>query len=133
MITIAHKLSVAGAAALLAIGLAGCSMGGELIPDALKPNADSSTETQDSGSSEQGNDGRAFDSTDDAVIIAVTAALKADDVKWEGKTLKAYFNEGSVDDPTATIGCLAMQTLIADDEVSFVVYPDGEFDCSTMH
>lgn len=121
--TTAKKSYVAAAALMMVLGLVGCSTGGDTTPVAAP----------DGSSSDEGNDGREFDSTDDAVVTAIKAALKADDVKWEGKTLKAYFNEGSVEDTAATIGCLAMQTLIAEDEVGFVVYSDGEFDCSTQH
>jgi hypothetical protein len=127
--TTVKKSYVAAAALMMILGLAGCSTGGDATPVAA-PDGNSG---DDATGTEEGNDGREFDSTDDAVVTAVKAALEADDVKWEGKALKAYFNEGSVSDTSATIGCLAMQSLIAEDEVGFVVYPDGDFDCSTKH
>ena|SRR5690554_3141920 len=124
----ARKSYLAAAALMMVLGLAGCSTGADTTPVAAPDGSSSDGAT----GADEGNDGRAFDSTDDAVITAVKAALKPDDVKWEGKTLKAYFNEGSVDDPTASIGCLAMQSVIAEDEVGFMVYSDGELDCSTL-
>src|SRR5690606_5727668 len=115
--------AAAAFAVLLAAGLAGCSAADTGV---VEPPANSSTDGSAPDSSE-GNDGRAFDSTDDAVITAILAALgKADGAEWQGTNLRINFPEGSVSDPTARIGCLAAQTLIADDETAFMVYPDGE-------
>lgn len=132
MIRVARKLSVAAATALLVVGISGCSMGGDVIPDALKPNPGAgSTGTQGSEPTDDGKDGRAFDSTDDAVLAAVAAAMNPDDIAWDGKTLIVSFSEGSVSDPTAGIGCLAINTIIAADETGIVRFPDGDFDCET--
>lgn len=129
MIRTVKKLNVVGAALILLVGLAGCAVAGN-APKSLDAPDGASTGETGSGS---GNDGRAFNSTDDAVITAISAALEPDDVAWEGKSLKVRFNDGSVDDPTASIGCLAIVSIIADDEKGFIVYPDGEFDCSTKY
>lgn len=129
MIRTVKKLHVVSAAIMLSVALAGCTASGNAPQDPGTSGGASTGET-DSG---PGNDGRAFNSTDDAVITAISAALKPDDVTWEGKSLKVRFNDGSVEDPTAGIGCLAIVSIIADDEKGFIVYPDGEFDCSTRY
>lgn len=78
----------------------------------------------------EGDDGRAFDSTDDAVVEALTTATEADDVSWDGSTVVLTFDEGSVEDPTAWTTCSAAEVLIAEDESVRIVYPDGELDCT---
>jgi len=123
----AKKSYLAAAALMMALGLVGCSAGGESTP----PAAPDSSASDEATGTEDGNDGRAFDSTDDAVITAISAALDPDDITWEGKTLMVSFNSGSVGDPTAGTGCLAITTLVADDEKGIISYPDGEIDCST--
>lgn len=130
----ATKLCVASAIALFAFGLTGCNaVDSSTAPaDDTTPEVGAPADVSDENSGE-GDDDRAFDSTDDATIKAIDAALSPDDIKWEGKSLKAYFNEGSVEDPMASVGCLALQTLIADDETGFKVYSDGEIDCSDIY
>lgn len=134
MSKIAAKLAALSVIALLSVGLAACSAGP--IGGPASPNVsdnDSKSETNGNDGNDEANDGRAFDSSDDAVITAILAALsKADRAEWQGSNLMIYFTEGSVDDVAASIGCLAAQTIIADEETSFMVYPDGTFDCSTM-
>jgi hypothetical protein len=125
----ARRFIVVSAVAALWLGLAGCSAQPGLGSDA----PDASTDGSSTSEGAEDDNGRAFDSTDDAVITAVMAALKPDRAEWHGSSLKAYFTEGSVNDPTASIGCLALQTIIAEDETGFMVYPDGEFDCSTKY
>jgi len=124
----ARKSYLAAAAALMMVlGLVGCSTGGEATPGSAPDSGSSDGAT----GTDEGNDGRAFDSTDDAVITAISAALDPDSIKWDGKTLMVSFSSGSVGDPTAGTGCLAITTLVADDEKGIISYPDGEIDCST--
>lgn len=80
--------------------------------------------------SDAGDDGRAFDSTDDAVIIAVEKALSGQNAqaRWEGSTLVVEL-DGSIDDVTAGLHCLTPNSLIAADETAVFAYPDGDFDC----
>lgn len=129
MSNLVTKLTGVVAAGVLALGLAGGSVG---PVDTTGPTAPG--DGQNGSSGDEGNDGRAFDSTDDAVITALLAAIPgAESAEWQGKSIRIFFSEGSVNDVTAGIGCLAAQTLIAEDETSFMVYPDGEIDCSTRH
>lgn len=128
MLKFATKVVSTVSISLLALGLAGCSAG----PMAETPTAPDSVTSDDGATSENGNDGRAFDASDDTVIRALLAAIpKAERAEWQGKNIYIHFSEGSVQDLTAGIGCLAAETVIADDELAFMVYPDGELDCST--
>lgn len=130
MSTLTAKLAAALVIVLVPLGLAGC---GE-EPSAPGGETTNGSSSSNDGDSTDGNDGRAFDSSDDAVIAAILAALRdADRAEWQGKSLMIHFPEGSVESPTAGIGCLAAQTLIADDETAYMVYPDGTLDCSTRH
>lgn len=131
MSNLVAKLTGVVAAGVLALGLVGCSA--QPPVETSTPTAPAS-EGQNGSSGDEGNDGRAFDSTDDAIITALLAAIPgAESAEWQGKSIRIFFSEGSVNDVTAGIGCLAAQTLIAEDETSFMVYPDGEIDCSTRH
>ena len=111
---------------VLALALTGCS-GDENTTDApTSGTSDSTSETLESSGDD--DTGRVFDSTDDAVIQAVEAALDPQKVEWDDKTLRVYV-DGSADDPTAGLNCITLNTLIADDEQGVFVYSDGEFDC----
>ena len=130
MSNLVSKLTGVVAAGVLALGLVGCSAGPVETTAPTAPVSDG----ENGSNGDEGNDGRAFDSTDDAVITALLAAISgAESAEWQGKNIRIYFSEGSVNDVTAGIGCLAAQTLIAEDETSFMIYPDGEIDCSTRH
>lgn len=130
----AAKLATVSLIATLSFGLAGCSA--EPMGDSASPNTSENGSTSDgNGGSDSGelNDDRAFAASDDTVITAILSALrKANRAEWQGKSLMIYFEEGSVEDVAASIGCLAAQTIIAEDETAFMVYVDGTFDCSTM-
>ena len=108
--------------AVLALSLTGCS--GDDTSDASPSTVSDAEAAEASG----GNPDRAFGSTDDAVIEAVSKALDPQKAEWDGKTLRVYV-EGSIDDPTAGLNCITLNTLIADDEQGVFVYADGEFDC----
>lgn len=124
------KLAAGGAAALLALGLAGCSAGD--TPETVAPTANETSDGAGGDNGSEGNDDRAFGATDDAVVMALLAAINgAERAEWQGTTIYIHFPEGSVNDPTAGIGCLAAETVIAEDENAIMVYPDGEFDCAT--
>src|SRR5690606_21907882 len=90
------KLVGVASAAVLAFGLAGCSAA-PLVDAPVAPNT-SDNQPNDSSDSNggDGDNGRAFNSTDDAVITALLAGLsKADRAEWHGKSIKIYFPEGS--------------------------------------
>lgn len=129
------RLAAGGAAALLALGLAGCSVGD--TPEAVAPTANETSDgsgsvNDGSDNGSEGNDDRAFGASDDAVVMALLAAINgAERAEWQGATIYIHFPEGSVSDPTAGIGCLGAETVIAEDENAVMVYPDGELDCST--
>lgn len=93
----------------------------------------SSTDDSDAGSGDGSNDdsgeGRAFDSTDDAVITAATSATGAERGEWDGSTVRIVFGAGSAENPVAWTNCLAIESLIADDEAAVLVFPDGELRC----
>lgn len=86
----------------------------------------------DTGADEvaDGVDGRAFDSTDDAVIEAIETAMESQGAKaeWDGKVLRVSL-DGSVEDLTAGLYCSTPEALIADDESAVFVYADGELHC----
>lgn len=86
--------------------------------------------TETAASDDDGNEGRAFDSTDDAVITAIEAALSGQNAtaRWEGSTIVIEV-DGSIDDPTAGLHCSAAHAVIADDEKAVMAYADGDFDC----
>lgn len=115
MISALQKLSLFAAAIVVSIGLAGCSAPEEPI---------------EMGTPGLGNENRPFAATDETVAKALKASLQADDVKFDGTSVKLYFTTGSVNGPTARSGCLSMQTFLGDGETGFKVYPDGEIDCS---
>ena len=83
------------------------------------------------GPDAEGNDGRAFDSTDDAVIYAVERTFQSKNAKaeWAGSTLRVGM-DGSVDEPTASIPCLALEALLADGEDAVIVFSDGDLICA---
>ncbi|MFB8386961.1 hypothetical protein ACFC3F_07460 [Microbacterium sp. NPDC055910] len=87
-----------------------------------------------SGSDADGDDGRAFGSSDDAVIQAVeiTFSSKNGTAEWVGSTLRVTM-DGSVGDPTAKTPCLALEAIIAAGEDATVVYGDGEIICADRH
>lgn len=132
-------------AALAAAGLllSACSSGGgDTAGAADSENAGDATvaeqtDESDAGagagatdSSDSGDDGRAFDSTDDAVITAIESALadKNPKARWEGSRLVVEL-DGSVDDPTAPLGCTAAKALISDSEQATLSYADGDIPC----
>ncbi|MFA5608381.1 MAG: hypothetical protein WDA07_14630 [Leucobacter sp.] len=84
----------------------------------------------DSGDADSGNEGRAFDSTDDAVITAIESALADKNAKahWDGSRLVVAL-DGSVDDPTAPLWCTAAEGIISDSEQATLVYSDGDIPC----
>lgn len=108
------------AAAALTLGLAACSTDGEAPTTGEPAGTDSTT----------GDEGRAFDSTDDAVIIAVETALRSSNAKaeWQGATLRVNL-DGSAEAPTASLYCSAAEAVIADTESVVLVYSDGEIIC----
>src|SRR5690606_28766910 len=120
---------LAAAALMMARRLAGGSTGGNTSHgDALDGGpTEEGTET----GNDDGTDARPVDATADAVITPIRPPLHPDGSKPDCKTLIDSFNEGSVDDPTAGTGCVAIATLVADDEKGVISYPDGEIDCST--
>lgn len=127
-----RQLLGAASAIVLALGLAACSpvIPGAETPQNPAPNDEAANDTGHDNDGNEGNDGRAFDSTNDAVITSLSSALKADDFQWEGSTIKIYFHERSVESVTAAIGCTAANAIIADSETAIMVFPDGEVDCS---
>lgn len=129
----AAKLAAVSLIAVLSFGLAGCSAGpmGDLPAPNTSDNGSMSDGNGGSDSSGELNDDRAFGASDDTVIKGILTALsKADRAEFQGKSLMIYFNDGSVNDPTAGIGCLAAETLLGDDEKAVMVYSDGQLDCS---
>ena len=120
------------ATAVLLLGaLTAC--GGDDAPGSGGPNSadEQSSSTSESGSDSGGTipDGRAFDSNDEVVKIALKSALSAEKVEFDGNRVLVHMATGSVSDPMAGLHCLSITTLIGDDELGFFVYPDGEYDC----
>lgn len=100
---------------------------GETAPkEALEAQEDGS-----SGAEPDGNDERAFDASDDDVILTVESTFKSDNARasWDGSTLRVSM-DGSADAPTASIPCLAIEALIADGEEVTLVFSDGELICA---
>lgn len=136
MTTKTGRLLGAAAALLLATSvLAGC--GSDDGPKSSDSGTSSAAEAEADGAedaaapeSEDGN-GRAFDSTDEAVITSVETALsgKNASASWDGSTLRVEV-DGSAEDPTAYLYCSTLDALIADDENGVFVYSDGEADCA---
>lgn len=139
------KIRYAVAAAGLALLVAACS-GGADGDDASEPvpqQPDTQTVPQDvedvlndalEGPDADGDDGRVFGASDDIVIesIETTFASENATAQWDGSTLRVTM-DGSVDDPTATLPCSAINALLADGETSIISYDDGEVDCSDPH
>lgn len=134
MSKITAKLAAVSLITVLSFGLAGCSAGptGDSAAPNTSKNGSTDEGTSDTGGhSTESNDERAFGASDDTVIKGILTALsKADRAEFQGTSLMIYFNEGSVGDPTAGIGCLAAETLLADDENAVMVYSDGQLDCA---
>ncbi len=86
------------------------------------------------GPDSEGNDGRAFGSSDDTVIFAVEKTFSSKNAKatWDGSTLRVAM-DGSAEAPTASIPCLALEGLLADGEDAVIVFGDGELVCADRH
>lgn len=121
MSTLIHKVTLVAATTLTSIALVAC--GGET-------SAPNKASDPSAGAAKGQDNGRAFNSTDDAVAIAIKAATRADKVEWDGKKLVVHFDSGSVEDPMARISCSAIDVLLGEDETGMVVYSDGEIECS---
>lgn len=117
------------AAAALAFGLSACSTDVPLIGGSTGDRDGQPGQSEQNGQAE-GDGDRVFDSTDDAVIIAIETALSDKNAKagWEGSTLRVSL-DGSATDPTSWLWCTAVEALIADDESAVMVYSDGELPC----
>src|SRR5690606_9563977 len=114
---ITAKLAAVSMIALLSLGLAGCSagpLGDPAAPNTIENGSTDDGTSDNNGNSSELNDDRAFGASDDTVIKGILTALsKADRAEFQGKSLMIYFEEGSVEDVAASIGCLAAQTIIA--------------------
>lgn len=121
--------SIAALVALMCVTSACASEPAESA-DPAPSNQTSPEETQPDADT-NGDEDRAFASTDDAVIQAAETALKSQNAKaeWAGTTLRVTL-DGSVDDPTAHLPCLGMEALVADDEDVTLVFSDGELICA---
>lgn len=86
------------------------------------------------GPDEDGDDDRVFDATQDMVVQAVESTFSSDNAtaEWAGSTLRVSM-DGSADDPTASIPCLALEALLADGEDAVIVFNDGELICADRH
>lgn len=119
------------AATALTLGLAACSaqapaLGGSTGEGGGQPGQSNEQQSEQG----EGDEDRVFDSTDDAVIIAIETALsdKNAQAEWQGSTLRVTL-DGSAADPTSWLWCTAAEALIADDESAVMVYSDGELPC----
>ena len=74
-------------------------------------------------------EGRAFDADDDMIIQTVVTATDAVEAAWDGSTLVAHFDDGSVDEVMAGMPCSAIGAVIAADESAVLIYPDGGIGC----
>lgn len=74
---------------------------------------------------------RAFGASDDIVIQAVETTFEKNNARaeWSGSTLRVTM-DGAVDAPTASIPCLAIESLLADGEDVILVLDDGELVCA---
>ncbi|MGB3413472.1 MAG: hypothetical protein WBA28_02015 [Microbacteriaceae bacterium] len=121
MKSIVAKPAVIVAALLLTFGLSAC---GE------QPVAGQGAQTDSPSTSAPGDgeNGRVFDSTNDAVIQAVNTAVNPDSASWDGKTLVVHFDTPK--DALKIINCTALNTIIAKDETAKITFNDGgELDC----
>ncbi len=117
-------------ASLLALVLVACSSDGENT----ETTTTATTETTAGATVETtttADNGRVFDSTDDAVITALEAALASNNAsaEWDGSEIVITL-DGSTEDPTAWLPCTAALGLIATDETARLVYADGELACA---
>lgn len=78
-----------------------------------------------------GNEDRAFDASDDNVLLTVETTFESENARaeWAGSTLRVSM-DGSVDAPTASLPCLAIEALLADGEDVTLVFSDGELVCA---
>lgn len=116
---------------LLSLGLTACSPGSGTEQASNTETTQPGAAAEDAATRDsEGNDDRAFNSTDDAVIIAVETAMKAQNAKaeWSGSTLRVSL-DGSADDPTAGLFCSTLDAVLADSESGVFVYADGEIPC----
>ncbi len=113
-----------GAGALLVVlALAGCATATTPEPPSV------SDGSGDDGAAD--DDGRVFDSTDDAVVMALEAALSSQNahVEWQGTTVVVTL-DGSTSSATAYLPCTAAEGVIAEGEDAVLRYPDGELICA---
>jgi hypothetical protein len=126
--------TIATAALLVGGGLAGCSMGdgGDRgsDPAVTAPEGANTPDTTPDAGAPVVDNGRAFNSTDDAVISSVESAMSNKNAKaeWRGSTLLIAL-DGSAAAPTAGILCTAPEAIVSAEENVVLVYSDGEFDC----
>lgn len=79
----------------------------------------------------EGDEDRAFEASDDTVIAAVESTLESSNAsaEWAGSTLRVTL-DGSADSPTASMPCLGIEALLADNEDVTLVFSDGELVCA---
>lgn len=116
--------AIAGSVVLLSFSLISCSA-------ATESSVADATSGIGEGAEEGTDNDRVFDSTDDAVVTAMEAALKGDNAaaEWDGSMLVVTM-DGSIDEPTAWLPCGAANALIAETEAAKLIYDDGELLCS---
>lgn len=79
----------------------------------------------------EGDEDRVFEASDDTVIAAVESTLESSNAsaEWAGSTLRVTL-DGSADSPTASMPCLGIEALLADNEDVTLVFSDGELVCA---
>ncbi|HTO01135.1 MAG TPA: hypothetical protein VL068_10715 [Microthrixaceae bacterium] len=95
--------------------------------------ASGNTDTDGSTSDDKGKNGRVFDSTNDAVVKALTTALDVKEVEFDGASVRLIMSKGSVEQVTASLPCSAAEAVLSKDENPILVYSDGEIDCSKRY
>ena len=128
--TSARLFGGVAATAAATLMLVGCSSGGD--SDANSKSDQDSAAAASSAINDAisgGGDGRVFNSSDDTMVKAATAATGAESGEWRDDTLRLTFSKGSKEDVIASINCRAIAHTLADDDGLVLIYPDGEVDC----
>lgn len=119
----------------LALSASACSSGSNEDPtpgpEAAPSEAVDVLDDALTGPDADGDEGRVFDANEDVVIEAVEQTFSDQNARatFSNGTLRVTM-DGSLDDPTASIPCTALEALLADGEDAVIVYSDGELVCA---
>lgn len=128
---LARSIGAAAAAVLLALTMTACGSDSDDSSGTNGQPAAPSNDGSNAGASGGGGDSdRAFGLDRDQMLGPIESATGGD-ASWEGNDLVVTYSEGSVEDPSASLDCLAVEIGISEEEGESAVlrYSDGDLRC----